>query len=355
MSYQSSVLADSPFAYWTLDSSGGGLTDLVAGRTLTPVGAPGPAAYKDPTGITPFDLNGSSQLFKILDAALMTGEAQTIEAIVFNRRASISGFAAMEIVAAKISRSGSPYYCHGIYLGLNEAQTFDSATYAAATSMLGVDIAGLAPARFSGAWVHVAAVFSGANLTLWVSGQTRKKVVQNPSNPIPSDSPIVIGGRDDFVQLLDGSVTHVALYNKALTDDQLRAHAEEAGLVIKRIGVRAISEARTRAQTGSPQFSAGRLVLPCRANATKTGFCTGPGMITSTVKVRGTSDVPAQRQVGLYSCRSRQLVQATWSDPVTGVYAFSGVATDEPFFVVSWDHTGVFDAVVHDRIFASLP
>lgn len=121
--------------------------------------------------------------------------------------------------------------------------------------------------------------------------------------------------------------------------------------------VHPIAPLRTRSPTFIGFSGAKRRALaPLRTLPPPTPpFFGGKGQITSTVKVHGTSDLPAQRRVGLYSCASRQLVRLTWSDPVTGAYAFSGVATGEPFFVVSWDHTGVFDAVVHDRIFASLP
>ena len=81
----------------------------------------------------------------------------------------------------------------------------------------------------------------------------------------------------------------------------------------------------------------------------------GLGIISSTVKIHGTSDVPAARKVGLFLRRTMERVAITWSDPVTGVYTFSGLQTIEPFFVASLDHTLAFDGVLHDNIMAVAP
>ena len=81
----------------------------------------------------------------------------------------------------------------------------------------------------------------------------------------------------------------------------------------------------------------------------------GLGIISSTVKIHGTSDVPAARKVGLFLRRTMERVAITWSDPVTGIYTFSGLQTIEPFFIASLDHTLAFDGVLHDNIMAVAP
>ena len=84
-------------------------------------------------------------------------------------------------------------------------------------------------------------------------------------------------------------------------------------------------------------------------------YRSGRGVIAGTVKIHGTSDVPAARKVGLFLRRTMERVAITWSDPVTGVYTFSGLQTIEPFFVASLDHTLAFDGVLHDNIMAVAP
>ena len=85
-------------------------------------------------------------------------------------------------------------------------------------------------------------------------------------------------------------------------------------------------------------------------------FASGPGRISGTVKVHGAvTDTPAARKVGLFRRRTLERVAITWSDPVTGAYAFSGLSIEEPYFVCGLDHTLTFDGVLHDNIFAEVP
>lgn len=82
-------------------------------------------------------------------------------------------------------------------------------------------------------------------------------------------------------------------------------------------------------------------------------FRAGPGRISGTVKVHGAViDTPASRKVGLFLRRTMDRVAITWSDPVTGVYVFTGLPTVEPYFVCGLDHTLAFDGVLHDNIYA---
>ena len=84
-------------------------------------------------------------------------------------------------------------------------------------------------------------------------------------------------------------------------------------------------------------------------------YQSGRGIISGTVKIHGTADVPAARRVGLFLRRTMERVAITWSDPVTGIYTFSGLQTVEPFFVASLDYSLTFDGVLHDNIMAVAP
>jgi len=72
----------------------------------------------------------------------------------------------------------------------------------------------------------------------------------------------------------------------------------------------------------------------------------GKGIVSGTVKTKGTPDYPVSRKVRLFHETTGLLVKETWSDPVTGAYSFPYVRTDYIYTVVSYDHTGVNRAVI---------
>lgn len=70
----------------------------------------------------------------------------------------------------------------------------------------------------------------------------------------------------------------------------------------------------------------------------------GTHRITGTVRVDG---APASRLVRLFEFPAFRLVDATWSDPVTGTYTFERIK-ERPQGGATWavfahDHTGQFD------------
>lgn len=74
----------------------------------------------------------------------------------------------------------------------------------------------------------------------------------------------------------------------------------------------------------------------------------GPGKITGTVKEKGAPNMPLRRRVFLIEEASRMLTSETWSDALTGVYSFDHVDITRKYTVLSYDHTGVYRAVVAD-------
>jgi hypothetical protein len=75
----------------------------------------------------------------------------------------------------------------------------------------------------------------------------------------------------------------------------------------------------------------------------------GPFRVAGDVAIEGTPDVPVGRRVRLLVKRTAELARETWSDPVTGAYAFDRVA-NRPYIVLSEDHTGVHNAAVTDAV-----
>lgn len=75
----------------------------------------------------------------------------------------------------------------------------------------------------------------------------------------------------------------------------------------------------------------------------------GSCRVAGDVAIEGTPDVPVGRRVRLLVKRTAELARETWSDPVTGTYAFDRVA-NQPYIVLSEDHTGVHNAAVTDSV-----
>ena len=77
---------------------------------------------------------------------------------------------------------------------------------------------------------------------------------------------------------------------------------------------------------------------------------TGRGRVSGTVKEKGTPNVPVYRKVRLQRERDGLHLREVWSHPVTGAYSFDFVDELQLFTVLSYDHTGVFRAVVANGV-----
>ena len=71
--------------------------------------------------------------------------------------------------------------------------------------------------------------------------------------------------------------------------------------------------------------------------------------LAGTVKVDGTPDIPVSRRVWLFDHDGARIVRELWSDPLTGAYDFTHIA-HRPYFVIAFDHTNNFRAVIADRV-----
>lgn len=78
-------------------------------------------------------------------------------------------------------------------------------------------------------------------------------------------------------------------------------------------------------------------------------FYAGPYRIAGTVAVDGSPITPVARRVSLLDARSLHLVRQTWSAPVTGAYAFEGLAA-QPYLALAQDHTQLYDPVARDHV-----
>lgn len=76
----------------------------------------------------------------------------------------------------------------------------------------------------------------------------------------------------------------------------------------------------------------------------------GAGRIKGTVVEDANPDLPRWRLVRLYREQDGMLVDAVWSDEVTGKFEFTRVNIDYTYTTLSYDHTGVFQAVLKSGI-----
>lgn len=71
--------------------------------------------------------------------------------------------------------------------------------------------------------------------------------------------------------------------------------------------------------------------------------------VPGTTEVAGNPDVPVKRRVVLFDAVTRLPARSLVSD-ASGAYVFNNVARG-PWFVVSFDHTGEYNAVIADNIY----
>lgn len=77
----------------------------------------------------------------------------------------------------------------------------------------------------------------------------------------------------------------------------------------------------------------------------------GAFRISGTVKEKALpSNVPLRRRVQLFDQMSGRMVREAWSDATTGAYSFDFIRGDRRYFVVAFDHTEAYRAVIADNL-----
>lgn len=76
----------------------------------------------------------------------------------------------------------------------------------------------------------------------------------------------------------------------------------------------------------------------------------GPGTIYGTTKTKGVPNTPTKARVVLHHQRSKLPVRETWSDPVTGAFAFTGIDTSQQFLTLAEDAAGNFRPVAANKL-----
>ena len=88
----------------------------------------------------------------------------------------------------------------------------------------------------------------------------------------------------------------------------------------------------------------------CSASMARDAEYGGAGTIYGTTKTKGTPNQPTHARVVLLHQRSKLPVRETWSDPVTGNFAFTGIDTTRQFLTLAEDAAGNFRPVAANRL-----
>lgn len=204
-----------------------------------------------------------------------------------------------------------------------------------------------------GLWHHVAVTRQSGTMRLFVDGASQGSVANTVSFSMPTSTRI--GSREDNAGYFTGHLDDyritkgIARYTENFTppgaieyfnwDDPANITPSTA-------------ESHTFAPYAPPRSVHLPTVAPDPISGIRGGTeYGGRGRIVGTVKNKGEpSDTPVYRRVRLFKDRDGQCVAETWSDPVTGVYAFENISPAHKYTALSYDHTGQFRAVVADNL-----
>lgn len=163
----------------------------------------------------------------------------------------------------------------------------------------------------------------------------------------------VFGASTDYYPL-NGLIDDFSLHQSLLTDAQVLALRDAAlsdagsGAVFLPPPLRTADiAAQIAASAPVPAFSTRK--APALAMARDTEFG-GAGTIYGTTKIKGATNVPAHARIVLLHQRSKALVRETWSDPVTGAFAFTGIDINQQFLTLAEDAAGNFRPVAASRL-----
>lgn len=215
--YANIILADAPVGYWRLgeasgnaaDSSGNGLTATPTGTpTYGVAGALGGDTNKAMTfdGSTNFLSAGTNALFDIT-AAL------SLECWI--NPADQSG---NRYVIAKYNSGNAALQSYLLYVKQYESAVLTVVTAGPTNNQLNSN----APLPI-GQWTHVVGTYDGATMKVYVNGRLDTSLAKTGAMLVTA-APLVLAGRSGLVANLPGSLDEVAVYNVALTADQVMRH-----------------------------------------------------------------------------------------------------------------------------------
>lgn len=218
--YVLAVLQDQPVAYWRLgessgtraaDASGhGNDATYVGGVTL---GAPG-AISGDPDTAASFD--GSSGFVDAANRFVFGGDqAFSLEAWV--NATSVGGY--VGIVSRNDAATGPPSEGYLLFVGPNDGPTgFQRIDGSNLTTV------STTATPSAGSWVHVVAVFDGADMYIYLNGELQGMQTGNFNLGGATSDFVVAAEAGGTGNYFSGAIDEVAVYDKALGADRIKAH-----------------------------------------------------------------------------------------------------------------------------------
>lgn len=219
-SYESTVLADGPIAYWRLgettgpsavDATGHGHTGTFVGGTL---GVPGAIAC-DPDRALRLSSTDSTRVTVPRSAALEPASSITVEAWI-RPTGSVTPFS---MIVWYGDNSAEPWGSWGIQRN-NMSQTSFSALVATKSKDAWVDFASIVV----GAWQHVALTYDGTMVRTYLNGTVSGQGTLTGAIQYDAVHGLVIGAYQTNSGVFNGEIDEVAVYGKALTAQRILAH-----------------------------------------------------------------------------------------------------------------------------------
>jgi hypothetical protein len=204
------------------DSSGNNRNATLTATTQTP------GKYNNA-----LSFNGSTS--RMTAPSMAFTNAFTLEAWVFLRASGTAGTTGPARPSLFATPSGwqAIVYENPDVLFLAEAGGFLSAGFTSSTTKMLIQVMGPTKVQEQ-VWRHVAAVYDGANLTLYVDGA---QFARTPATGtlITTTSPLEIGGSQVDKGYLNGTIDDVRIYNRALSIGEIAADMQTPVDVVKEV------------------------------------------------------------------------------------------------------------------------
>jgi len=205
--------------WWTFDDGSGSVAKDASGKGHDATLLGGPEYVKGETSSGALSFDGVDDIVQVAEVpAFDLSNALTITAWVKVNNLSTYYFILDKSPSgtAPNNYSGNYEFRTAVTTGVLQLlhQTSQGTDYATYNSTAGIT---------AGRWYHVAVTFvKGGQVKFYLDGVPAGSTPQTANFPILNDEPLRIGGRKDGYSFFNGQVDDVRLYNRALTDAEVK-------------------------------------------------------------------------------------------------------------------------------------
>ena len=187
-------------------------------------------------------------------------------------------------------------------------------------------------------WSSSSAVDFGNSRPLGIAGSVMTMALGAGSSPF--------FGHMRELRITKGSARYTANFSPP-TEPFPNSAASNIPLIAPALHTNAPGRSLVAVSAPVPAFSTRRAPALATARDVEVG---GPGAIYGTTKTKGTPNQPAKARVVLLHQRSKLPVRETWSDPITGAFAFTSIDVNQQFLTLAEDAAGNFRPVAANRL-----